>query len=53
MVELKGGYFNKSVFLEKASMGLGAQVREGCILEEEANGAHCVGLKNRPYSSLL
>lgn len=45
MVELKGGYFNKSVFLEKASMGLGAQVREGCILEEEANGAHCVGLK--------
>ncbi|MDD5009022.1 MAG: hypothetical protein PHU49_14460 [Syntrophorhabdaceae bacterium] len=44
-VELKGGYFNKSVFLEKANMGLGAQVREGCILEEEANGAHCVGLK--------
>ncbi len=44
-VELKGGYFNRSVFLEKASMGLGAQVREGCILEEEANGAHCVGLK--------
>jgi UDP-N-acetylglucosamine/UDP-N-acetylgalactosamine diphosphorylase len=26
-------------------MGLGAHVREGCILEEEANGAHCVGLK--------
>ncbi|MBA4390075.1 MAG: UDP-N-acetylglucosamine pyrophosphorylase [Syntrophus sp. (in: bacteria)] len=44
-VELKGGYFNKSVFLEKANMGLGAQVREGSILEEEANGAHCVGLK--------
>lgn len=44
-VELKGGYFKKSVFLEKSSMGLGAQVREGCILEEEANGAHCVGLK--------
>ena len=44
-VELKGGYFNKSVFLEKASMGLGAQVREASILEEEANGAHCVGLK--------
>jgi UDP-N-acetylglucosamine/UDP-N-acetylgalactosamine diphosphorylase len=44
-VELKGGYFNRSVFLEKANMGLGAQVREGCILEEEANGAHCVGLK--------
>lgn len=44
-VELKGGYFNKSTFLEKANMGSGAQVREGCILEEEANGAHCVGLK--------
>ena len=44
-VELKGGYFNKSVFLEQANMGSGAQVREGCILEEEANGAHCVGIK--------
>ncbi len=44
-VELKGGYFNKAVFLEKANMGLGAHVREGCILEEEAGGAHCVGLK--------
>ena len=44
-VELKGGYFKGSVFLEKANMALGAHVREGCILEEEANGAHCVGLK--------
>lgn len=44
-VELKGGYFNKAVFLEKANMGLGAHVREGCILEEESGGAHCVGLK--------
>jgi len=44
-VELKGGYFNKSVFLERVNMGSGAQVREGCILEEEANGAHCVGIK--------
>jgi bifunctional UDP-N-acetylglucosamine pyrophosphorylase / glucosamine-1-phosphate N-acetyltransferase len=44
-VELKGGYFYSSVFLEGASMGLGAQVREGCTLEEEASGAHCVGLK--------
>lgn len=44
-VELKGGYFNKAVFLEKSCMGLGAHVREGCILEEEASGAHCVGLK--------
>jgi UDP-N-acetylglucosamine/UDP-N-acetylgalactosamine diphosphorylase len=44
-VELKGGYFKESVFLEKASMGLNAQVREGCILEEQASGGHCVGLK--------
>jgi len=44
-VELRGGYFKKAVFLEKASMGLAAHVREGCILEEQANGAHGVGLK--------
>jgi bifunctional UDP-N-acetylglucosamine pyrophosphorylase/glucosamine-1-phosphate N-acetyltransferase len=44
-VELRGGFFRESVFLEKASMGLGAHVREGCLLEEEASGAHCVGLK--------
>ena len=43
--ELKGGFFNKAAFLEKSNMGLGAHVREGCILEEEAGGAHCVGLK--------
>jgi len=44
-VELKGGYFRKAVFLDRASMGAGAHVREGCILEEEAGGAHCVGIK--------
>jgi hypothetical protein len=44
-VELKGGVFTSSVFLEKANMASGAQVREGCILEEEANGSHTVGLK--------
>lgn len=44
-VQLKAGFFTESVFLAKANMGLGAHVREGCILEEEANGAHCVGLK--------
>lgn len=44
-VELKGGFFKKAVFLEKASMGSGAHVREGTILEEEASGAHTVGLK--------
>jgi len=44
-VELKAGYFKKATFLEKAGMGSGAHVREGCIFEEQANGAHCVGLK--------
>ncbi len=44
-VELKGGYFRQSVFLEGANVGSGAQIREACLLEEEANGAHCVGLK--------
>lgn len=44
-VELKGGFFASSVFMEKASMGSGAQVRGGCILEEEANGGHTAGLK--------
>jgi UDP-N-acetylglucosamine/UDP-N-acetylgalactosamine diphosphorylase len=45
-VELKGGFFRKSVFLQRANMGYGAQVRDACILEEEANGAHAVGLKH-------
>jgi len=44
-VELKGGVFQRSVFLEKVTMGYGAQVRAGCILEEEAKGGHTVGLK--------
>jgi hypothetical protein len=44
-VELKGGFFSSSVFLDQASMASGAQVREGCLLEEEANGSHTVGLK--------
>jgi hypothetical protein len=44
-VKLKGGYFSGAVFLDGASMGLGAHVRAGTILEEEANGAHTVGLK--------
>ena len=44
-VRLKGGYASGAVFLEGAGLGLGHHVREGCILEEEANGAHTVGLK--------
>ncbi len=44
-VELKSGFFRRSVFLEKSNVGHGAHIRDGCILEEQANGAHCVGLK--------
>lgn len=44
-VELKGGYFAGATFLEGANMGSGAHVRAGSLLEEEANGAHTVGLK--------
>lgn len=44
-VELKGGYFFNSVFLDKVKFGSGSQIRECCILEEESSGAHCVGLK--------
>ena len=45
-VELKGGYFNKSVFLDKAKLGLGSHVREATILEEQASIAHTVALKH-------
>ena len=54
-VELKGGYFRDSVFLEKTNMGLGAHVREGTILEDQSSGAHCVGLKQTilfPFATL-
>ena len=44
-VRLKGGYFKDAVFLDYASMGAGAHVRKGTLLEEYANGAHTVGLK--------
>jgi hypothetical protein len=44
-VSLKGGYAANAVFLDGANLGLGHHVREGTLLEEEANGAHCVGLK--------
>jgi len=44
-VKLKGGYFSGAVFLDGSNMGSGAHVREGTILEEEASGAHAVGLK--------
>ena len=44
-VKLSGGYFADAVFLDQAQMGSGAHVRTGTLLEEQANGAHTVGLK--------
>jgi UDP-N-acetylglucosamine/UDP-N-acetylgalactosamine diphosphorylase len=44
-VQLKNGYFNDAVFLEKASAGYGSRIREGTILEEEASVSHAVDLK--------
>jgi bifunctional UDP-N-acetylglucosamine pyrophosphorylase / glucosamine-1-phosphate N-acetyltransferase len=54
-VQLKGGYYEGSTFLAKASMCSGAQVREACLLEEGARCAHTVGLKQTilfPYVTL-
>jgi len=44
-VQLKGGFYSGATFLDGSSMGSGAHVRAGTILEEEAGGAHSVGLK--------
>jgi UDP-N-acetylglucosamine/UDP-N-acetylgalactosamine diphosphorylase len=54
-VKLKGGFFDESTFLENAIVGSGAQIREGCLLEEEVRAAHTVGLKQTilfPYVTL-
>ena len=54
-VRLAGGYAEGAVFLDGASMGSGAHIRPGTILEEQANGAHTVGLKQTilfPFGTL-
>ena len=52
-VELKGGYFSGATFLDGASMGSGAHVRPGTLLEEEAGGAHAVGFKQTLFLSFV
>jgi hypothetical protein len=52
-VELKGGYFSGATFLDGANMGSAAQVRPGTLLEEEAGGAHTVGLKQTIFLSYV
>ncbi|MFA5688429.1 MAG: hypothetical protein WC959_04695 [Kiritimatiellales bacterium] len=44
-VKLKGGWCSGSVFFNGTSLGSGAHVREGTIMEENSAGAHTVGLK--------
>ncbi len=44
-VRLKGGFFKGATFLDGAEVGLGAHVRPGCLLEEQASAAHTVGIK--------
>jgi len=54
-VRIGSGYAEGSVFLEGASVGGGAHVRPGCLIEEQAGGAHSVGLKQTvlmPYVTL-
>lgn len=48
-VELKGGYFSGATFFDGSNLGSGAHVRAGTILEEEAGGAHSVGLKQTVF----
>lgn len=43
--QLNGGFFRQAVFAGSNVFGSGAHVREGTILEEHANAAHTVGLK--------
>lgn len=44
-VKLNGGYFSGATFLDGSSMGSGAHIRPGTLLEEFSSGAHSVGLK--------
>jgi UDP-N-acetylglucosamine/UDP-N-acetylgalactosamine diphosphorylase len=48
-VQLKGGYFSGAAFFDGSNLGSGAHVRAGSILEEEAGGAHSVGLKQTVF----
>ena len=48
-VHLKGGFYSGATFLDGSSMGSGAHVRAGTVLEEEAGGAHSVGFKQTVF----
>lgn len=44
-VDLAGGYFCETTCLNQAHMGSAAHIRPGTLIEEQAGGAHTVGLK--------
>ena len=46
---MKGGFFSGSTFLDGSNVGSGAHIRPGTLLEEQANGAHAVGLKQTVF----
>ena len=52
-VNLKGGYFSGATFLDGVDMGSAAHVRPATLLEEEAGGAHAVGLKQTIFLSFV
>jgi len=52
-VNLRGGYFSGATFLDGVDMGSAAHVRPATLLEEEAGGAHAVGLKQTIFLSFV
>lgn len=48
-VKLKGGFFERSTFLDGFEAGSGAHVRPGCLFEEGSSIAHTVGVKQTVF----
>jgi bifunctional UDP-N-acetylglucosamine pyrophosphorylase / glucosamine-1-phosphate N-acetyltransferase len=44
-VKVRGGFISQSTLLKNVTVRSGADIREGCLLEEEVRCAHTVGLK--------
>jgi UDP-N-acetylglucosamine/UDP-N-acetylgalactosamine diphosphorylase len=48
-VQLAGGFFERSTFLDGFKAGSGAHVRPGCLFEEGSSIAHSVGVKQTVF----
>lgn len=48
-VKLKGGFFDRSTFLDGFEAGSCAHVRPGCLFEEGSSIAHAVGVKQTVF----